>query len=308
MKLVLYTLTLCTVLLSSESFGQKKTKAAATPAPPPQLDVYNNPEDALKADRKITSSLKDGEECTYWWEGKVWSRISGEKDRLLFTYIGMNVRASKTVNDPEKGYGWRHVSRELLFYMDPKTNEILRTWKNPITNEDVEVFHIANDPVNGRGPTFAKGPTGPYKFKMQEKEGYFMQTNEVPLFYSNPLAGDYQDYVGGTYHAMEVFNTIVSKDELLNASKDKADDVIIAWTRISKFLPWMKMGDKAGWLIFTGTGKKLRGGTDALPDAMKAEMKANYPDYFHAPSVDDDRPNETSWTYFKKQMEKKKKK
>lgn len=307
MKFVLYVLMASAVCLAPASFGQKKTKAA-TPAPVAQLDVYNNPEDALKADRKITSSLKDGEDCTYWWEGHVYSRIAGEKDRLLFNYVGMNVRASKTVNDPEKGYGWRHVSRELLFYLDPKTNEILRTWENPFTDEKVEVFHVANDPVNGRAPTFAKGgPNGPYKFNMMEKEGYFMKTSEVPLFYSNPLGGEYQDFVGGTYHAMEVFNTIVSKDELLNASKDKADDVIIAWTRISKFLPWMKMGDKAGWLIFTGTGKKLRGGTEALPESMKAEMRANYPDYFHAPPLDDTRPNETSWTYFKKQIEKRKK-
>jgi hypothetical protein len=295
------------LLLSTISFGQKKGKNVPPPPPPvaPKLDVYNNSEDALKADRKITSSLKDGEECVYWWEGHVYSRIAGEKDRLLFNYVGMNVRASKTVKDSVKGYGWRHVSRELLFYQDPKTNEILRMWDNPITGEKVEVIHVANDPVNGRGATFAKGPT-PYKFKMMEKEGFFMQTSEVPLFYTNPLQGEYQEYIGGTYHAMEVFNTIVSKDDLLDATKDKADDVIIAWSRMSKFLPWMKMGDRAGWAIFTGTGKKLRGGTDALPEVMKEEMRKNYPEYFHAPSVDDTRPNETSWTVFKKHMEKKK--
>ena len=297
-------LLLLMVLTATIGFSQKKGKAV--PPPPPvemkMLDVFNNSEDAIKADRKITSSLKDGEECTYWWEGHVYSRIAGEKDRLLFNYVGMNVRTSKTVMDSVKGYGWRHVSRELLFYQDPKTNEILRMWDNPITNEKVEVVHVANDPVNGRGATFAKG----YKFNMMEKEGFFFKTSEVPLFYTNPLAGDFQEYVGGTYHAMEVFNTIVSKTDLLDASKDKAEDVIIAWSRMSKFLPWMKMGDKAGWLIFTGTGKKLRGGTDALPEIMKEEMKKNYPTYFHAPSVDDARPNETSWTVFKKYVEKKK--
>ena len=29
---------------------------------------------------------------------------------------------------------------------------------------------------------------------------------EVPLFYTNPLAGDYQDFVGNNYHAMEIFD------------------------------------------------------------------------------------------------------
>ena len=310
MKKITTCLLLLMLGLSAVTFAQKKSKVLPPPppAPAPKLDVYNNPEDAVKADRKITSSLKDGEECTYWWEGHVFSRIAGEKDRLLFNYVGMNVRASKTVMDSVKGYGWQHVSRELLFYQDPKTNEILRMWDNPMTGEKVEVIHVANDPVNGRGPTFSKGANGttPYKFKMMEKEGFFMQTTEVPLFYTNPLSGDYQEYVGGTYHAMEIFNTIVSKDELLDATKDKAEDVLIAWSRVSKFLPWMKMGDKAGWLIVSGTGKKLKGGTDALPEIMKEEMRKNYPEYFHAPSVDDKRPNETSWTVFKKAMEKKK--
>ena len=53
-------------------------------------------------------------------------------------------------------------------------------------------------------------------------EGKYIQTSEVPLFYENPLAGDYQEYVGGTYHVMEIFNFIVDKDELLDASKNVA--------------------------------------------------------------------------------------
>jgi len=33
---------------------------------------------------------------------------------------------------------------------------------------------------------------------------------------------------------------------------------------------------------------------------MKKEIAANYPDYNTPPPGDDDRPNETSWTYMKK--------
>jgi hypothetical protein len=36
---------------------------------------------------------------------------------------------------------------------------------------------------------------------------------------------------------------------------------------------------------------------------MKDEIAANYPAYVAPPPTDDARPNETSWTYFKKQME-----
>jgi hypothetical protein len=33
---------------------------------------------------------------------------------------------------------------------------------------------------------------------------------------------------------------------------------------------------------------------------MKAEIAERYPEYTSAPSLDDDRRNETSWTYMKK--------
>ena len=117
--------------------------------------------------------------------------------------------------------------------------------------------------------------------------------------------GEFQDYVGGTYHAMEIFNFIIDKDDLLDASKDVAYPVI-AWSRVSKFLPWMKMGDKQGYMIFSGTGKKLKGGFDAIPEGLKKEIALTYPTYNHAPPTDDNRPNETSWTYFKKKMAEKK--
>jgi Protein of unknown function (DUF1838) len=293
--------------LSAQKNKKKPVLSTPMPAPAPVLLDLNNPDDALKADRKVASSLKDGEECTYYWEGNVYTRIAGEKDRHLFHYWGMNIRTSKGFQDPEKGYGYRHVSRELLIYLDPKTNEVVKTWKNPWTNEDVEVIHVANDPVNGRGISWAKGERGPYKFRGIEMEGKYVQTSEVPLFYENPLAGEYQDYVGGTYHAMEIFNFIVDKDELLDASKDAAYPVI-AWSRVSKFLPWMKMGDRQGYMIFSGAGKKLRGGYEAMPEAFKKFIAAEYPTYNHAPPTDDTRPNETSWTYFKKKIAEKKKK
>jgi hypothetical protein len=285
--------------------NKKPTSAPAptVPAPPPILDI-NNPDDVTKMERKAASSLKDGEEAVYYWEGNVYTRIAGEKDRHLFKYWGMNVRTSKGFTDPEKGYGWRHVSRELLIYLDPKTGEVVRTWKNPWSGEEAEVIHVANDPVNGRGVTWSRGER-PAKFRYTEMEDRFVSTSEVPLFYENPLAGEYQDYVGGTYHAMEIFNFIVDKKEMLDATNNMVYPDI-AWSRISKFLPWMKMGDRHGYMIFSGTGKKLRGGFEAMPEKFKAFIRAEYPAYEHAPPTDDQRPNETSWTYFKKKMAEKK--
>lgn len=297
-------LLLAAVLLAAapETAAQKKGKTVA----PVRLDP-SKPEDAVKIMRKLQSSLKDDEDVVYWWEGSVYSRVPGEKDRLLFTYQAMNVRRSGTINDPEKGYGYRMVSRELLFYQDPQTKEILRTWKNPWTGKETEVIHVANDPVNSR-PVFADANgANPYKLPGTFKDDMFLVTFEVPLFYTNPLGGEYQEYVGGTYQAIEIFNFACDANDLLDASKNTAEKAVVAWNRVSKWLPWMEMGDRTGQLIFSGLGKKLKSWDD-LPEIMKQEIKAHYPDYVSAPPVNDNRPNETSWTVFKKHIDAKRQK
>ncbi|MEN9613310.1 MAG: hypothetical protein RLZZ628_4124 [Bacteroidota bacterium] len=264
-----------------------------------KLDL-SKPADVLLAQRKIQSSLKEGENCFYAWEGTVYSRVPGERDKLLFTYVAMNVRATATVKDSVKGIGYQQVSREVLLFLDPKTKQILKTWKSPWTNKEVEVVHIANDPVNMR-PAFAPKEVDN---ALRNLAGTIFWDVQIPLFYPNPLGGDYQTYVGGTYQAMEMFNFSVPETELI-AAKERADDVIISWTRVCKWMPWMEMGDLAGQLIFNGSGKKVKT-FEAIPTLLRDYIQTELPAFKTAPPLDDKRPNETSWTYFKKWLDAKK--
>jgi hypothetical protein len=234
---------------------------------------------------------------TYTWSGRAWARVPGERDKHVFNLEGMNVRQCVTIEDDKRGQGFRLVSREIMLYLDPKTNEVLRTWENPWTGASNEVIHVANDPVNGR-PTFGRDKEGnPSVRPLKEINGTWYMNIEVPLFYTNPLAGEYQKYVGGTYHATEIFDFNGDMDELLD-SKQTVAYPVVSWVRIAKWLPWMEMGDRAGILYFNAVGKKLES-WDQLPQVMKNEIAANYPDYTEPPPVNDARPNETSWTYMK---------
>lgn len=265
-----------------------------------KLDL-SNADDALKASQKIQCSLEDNKPVVFWWKGSAYSRVPGERDRVLFNVEGMNVRACKAYQDPQRGYGYRLVSREILLYKDPETDQVLRTWKNPWTSKAVEVVHVANDPVN-QGPFYANGR---FKLPATFKNGRFFYTVEVPLFYKNPLGGDYQEFVGGTYHAMEMFNFYGYEPELLDAGKKETERVTVSWARVAEWLPWMEMGDRTGLMIFNCVGKRLAK-WEEMSETMKAEIKQNYPEYVAPPPLDDQRPNETSWTYFKKMLEKKK--
>lgn len=258
----------------------------------------NVPEDALEISKRLQCGVEDGETAVYHWSGNIYGRSPGMRDKLLFRGEGMNVRRCVSVEDPEKGTGWRMVSREIMLMLDPKTGEVVNKWENPYTGETVDVMQIYNDPVNQR-PSFAYSAEGtPLKLSTLREAGpYVLMPFEVPLFYTNPLGGEYQEFVGNKYHAMEIFDFAAMKDELFDSTKPAYP--MISWVRISQWAPWMKMGDRPGLMVFNAMGRKLPGGFEELPDVLKNEIRANYPIYEDAPPADDMRPNETTWTKFK---------
>jgi len=267
-----------------------------------RLDL-SDPTDAVKAQQKMICSLEEGKDIIYWWQGSAYSRVPGERDRLLFNVQGMNIRHCKNFLDPKRGHGFRSVSREVLFYLDPETNQLLSTWTNPWTGEPVDVIHVANDPVNMRGPMYAYDTTGkPFQFDALFINDRVITSGEAPLFYKNPLAGDYQEYVGNMYHAMEALNGYAYEDDLLDGDKDTLERYTLSWARFSEWLPWMKMGGRSGMMIFTTVGGRLDSWDD-LPDLIKKEIRANYPEYDKPPPLDDARPNVTSWSYFKQVLD-----
>jgi hypothetical protein len=224
--------------------------------------------------------------------------VPGEPDRKIFGLLGMNVRQCGQVEDPEKGIGYRLVSREIMLYLDPKTGEVMRTFDNPWTGDANEVIHVANDPVNGR-PSFGVAADGSGKtFSYRDVNGQYLINYEIPLFYKNAMGGEYQKYVGGSYHATEIFDFNGDVAELLDASKPVAYPVI-SWVRLAQWLPWMEMNGRAGMLYFNAMGRKLLN-YEQLADALKSEIAENYPEYTAPPPLDDPRRNETSWTYMKK--------
>ena len=272
---------------------------AAGAAKAPKLDL-NTPEGVMLANRKIQCSTKDNVPVTYWWHGDMYSRVPGERDRLLFKVEGMNVRQCVAVNDAAKGAGFKLVSRELLLYRDPATGQLARKWKNPWTGEEVEVVQTANDPVNSTWWLNGRDGKTPMKWMGTVQDDMWWMTTTVPLFYRNPLGGEYQDYVGGTYHATEMFNFFGDVASLQDP-KLETIPIRVGWVRVSGWLPWMKMGDRTGTLYFHTAGRKLASWDD-MPAQMKQDIAAEFPLYRTPPPGDDMRPNETRWTYFKTQV------
>jgi hypothetical protein len=262
----------------------------------------STPEGAIAAGRKIQCSLIDNKPILYTWEGAVFSRRMGEADKKLFNINGMNIRTCITIDGGKKGKGYRLVSREIMLYLDSETGKPLDVWHNPWTNTDVSVLQVANDPVNGR-PSFPFGEDGnpAARFYGRIQNQTWFMTAPVPLFYHNELGGDYQAYVGGAYHATELFNFMGGAADLLDSSKDTAEDVQIGWVRLSSWLPWMEMQGREGIIYMQAAGQKINS-FDMLPQVMQDYINEKEPTYKTPPPGDDMRPNVTSWTYFKNRI------
>jgi hypothetical protein len=264
------------------------------------LDL-NTPEGAKMAGRKVQCSVVDGEPVFYWWKGKAYSRRQGEADKNLFNVEGMNVRTCLTLEGGKQGKSYRIISREILLYTDAKTGQPLETWVNPWSGEEVAVHHVLNDPVNNNSsfPLNKEGKAFPWtkKFGGQVVGNQWSLSFAVPLFYHNPLGGEYQKEVGGVYHATEMFTWSGAVDNLVSADT-KTADAHIAWVRISDWLPWMKMSGREGAIYFTTSGFKVDG-FEGMGEVIKEYINAQAPKYKEPPPLDDKRPNETSWIGYK---------
>ncbi len=288
LKLALATTAISLIACASTSAQNMTDKDAV-------IDLQT-PAGAISAMRKVQCSLVDNEPITFYWYGRAYSRRMGERDKHLFDVEGMNIRSCSKVEDEKRGMGYKLVSREILLYKDTKTGEVLKTWVNPFTNEEVQVMHVANDPVNHAG--YEVGYDGkPTTFGGDVIGDKFQMNITVPLFYPNPLASDYQKEIGGTYHATEMFNFFGDLDDLVDGSKDTAR-VAVGWVRMSDWLPWMNMGGREGIMYMHTAGRKIDNWDD-ISETMRAEIDAHYPEYKTPPPADDARRNVTSWGYYK---------
>ena len=245
----------------------------------------------LRAFVKTRASL-DGSDVVTRFSGEVIAMMPGGEWRSLFGLDGYNVARSV---EAEGGYDL--LTREAVFYLDPRTREVLRTWENPFTGETVDVIHIWNDPVNQRFRP--QGPRGPWRVPAREWGEDVIFSLEVPLAYPSPLprAQFPDNSQDDRYAAVEMFGFTTTRAGLLDDAPSARAQV--SWSRIAPWLPFMRMADRPGALVYHALGAKVAGGYAALPDWMRAEVEAHDGTFARAPESFTE-PNETSWTYFRK--------
>jgi hypothetical protein len=241
---------------------------------------------------KARSSLDQHQSTFLIWTGAIYAFVPGENKNRLFKMLGMNV--SRCI--PTEAGCWDFTSRELTYYLHPETGEILQKWENPWTGELLTVMHVANNPVQGH-----------FKGKFPAQVDGDNTTFVFDLFstYPNPLA-DAQQFVdyspNSTYQAAELFKITVPTAELLNPEMLSVSKLQLYWDRVGPWVPWMKMGDRPGQLIYSAYGTKVSGLTE-LPQLLQDEINTRLPLYKNAPFCFLDVEDVTSWLYFQQHFD-----
>jgi len=283
---------LCFILnitLFGQKSGKKQNQKNEMEIP---LDL-SMPKDNLKAFVKMRASLDTNEVTVYYWTGRIYSYIEGQRSVPLFDLEAMNIAIIK-----QEGDDYKMLTREAAIYRDIQTGKILEKWYNPMIKDSVNVVHVWNDPVN---QTYAlKGRFGdwgvPYK---KQGDGRIAMYSDIFLLYPSPLpVKDYpQNSRSDQYQAAELFQFFMDEKQLLHP-KTKNIYSEVGWTRISDFLPWMKMGNKPGYLVYQCRGYKTNGDFETIPQEFRQYILKHKPEYAAPPSTFVS-PNMTSWKYFK---------
>jgi predicted heme/steroid binding protein len=256
--------------------------------------AQTDPEENLRGFVKTRGSFDPTEEFVFWFAGNIYGHVDDEKHCRLFAFEGYNIGRFVRVHG-----GWRMLTREVGLYRDATTGEILAgSWRNPYTGSDNEVVHIWNDPVN---QDFVVQPGKVGIPNTTVGDDIFWHA-EIPICYPSPIpASEFPTKArSDTYLSLEMFQ-FFSKVDDLESDLPAATNCQISWVRVGPWLPWMEMGGLPGSMIYHCRGKRLAGGFADLPASVRAYVEKNKPEYARAPS-DYTKPNETSWTYFKKMI------
>ena len=214
------------------------------------LKSYGNQPYTMEEFFRARCATSRNSETWAFWRGTSFASVPQQKQVPLFGVVGANV--ARCWWEPQAG-GWVLTSRELEYYIDPKTGAPISRWLNPWTNATVPVMHVANSPVQGQ---FYNGSVGGAVITGQVN---FDTTYNI--YYPNALAANpkFKKYSWQkNYESSELFAYFTPQAELADAHSTSAPGMHFTWTRTSQWLPWMAMDGLDGRLIFTAAGSKAK--------------------------------------------------
>ena len=281
---------------SAASYGQSMGQSLSGP----YIDLMTGPGNKVGYAR-LNGDLDESKQKYGWFKGFIMAIRPNKPilDALGFQGFGVS-RLEKQADG-----SYAKILREVGLYTDLRTGEVLEEWKNPMTNENVRVVHIANDPFNyviedhfPEPPKFGdlnqeEIPKIPFILPWQQRGDRLDMEIHINLFYPNAL--DPKKWVresnGPMVQVSEGFAYHVDAAKMQDANYSTLP-YSGTWNRITPWLPWMHMGQTPGHMMysaFMGSGEDLE---QVHSRQVLDYVEKHYTKYFTAPETYD--PNTPS--------------
>ena len=190
---------------------------------------------------------------------------------------------------------YQRLCRELVFYRDLATGQLLDQWRNPYTGEQVRVVDIANDPFNFVISEFFPDPPSygglnkdkPPKRPLRLNWGLVNDTvtldTDIHLYYRNALDPTRwpRESAGPMNRVSELFRYFIRREDAENPQLTHMPHNGV-WSRVTPWLPWMLMGQAPGHALYMGRFTSVASPEQAAP-AVLARVRERYPLYLTAP-------------------------
>jgi hypothetical protein len=256
----------------------------------PYLDLMT-PEGNARAYARIAGNLNPEVTSYSWYSGRVSGHRPGEAGRDLMRIIGMGaVRLLPLQGEA----GWTMLRKELGFFVDSKSGEVIDRWRNPYIDEEVEVVHLANPAINSTIKPYVREQglyeavgglekTKPFKLPWFQVGDRAMTEMHTHIRARNPLdpAKWLRESSGAQISISDANSFNVALADLQNPRLDKVES-FGTWVHSRPWQPWMLMGPTEGYIeynCFTGSSASL----DRMPPQIVALARARYPDFLEAP-------------------------
>jgi Protein of unknown function (DUF1838) len=230
-----------------------------------------------------------------WYSGIVQGVRPGEAIRDLVGFTGFS--CAKLLPNDGGDPGYKKVLREIGFYTDLKSGEILEEWTNPYLKEKVKVVPVANDPFNHTitdfyppppsygGLNAPKPPKIPMILDFRRHNNRLNWFSHINLFYPSALQPMKWPRENGSPFAQvtESFLYQIDWNEMQNAKKTSVE-YNGTWSRTTPWLPWMLMGPTKGhcsYQCFMGAYDDI----NQIDRTLLDHVEKNYPKYMTAPDA-----------------------
>lgn len=270
------------LLASSLTVGGAISSRAASAAPSPDPVSGFSTADKVRAFVKATSSLKE-EKVIWRTRGVILAYIPGKTPVPILRFKGCEQQWTRPTGDAS----FIRFGSNINFLCDPETDQILDTYKNPLTGKTNTVKHYVNRVPEGQTisekgvilnviqqayPDFYTSSKFEMDIAVVEDVMAFRGDTEWPPDLRAPPSGSVQTFFASVSAVLDPKTTSVPSHF--------AGHVLMPW------YPWMEMGDHPGHMLWHATAYKVSS-YDAIPADYMAKVTRDHADIFEkSPELD----------------------